>query len=604
MKHDSNPIIPNPADLLGPVVEAVLQAGSLLRAEFHRPGGPRGSHGKAPIDVKIEERLREQLLALHACDWHGEEIPCSFNGTLDVWVIDPNDGTNAFLAGLRGSAISVALMRDGLPVLGVVYAPTAPDDGGDLFAWAEGLPMTRNGAPIAQPLKDLDTPYRFDTVIALNEQAGDYAALNHETFEPASVLAMPSIAYRLALAASGDVDAAVSLTFGLAPYDVAGGQALLRGMGGELVQRNGEPLVYDRHASYEGCIGGRPAIVKEVVHRGPRHGKRIDREPARPASLTPISGLLNRAHGVMLGQLAGDALGSQVEFMLPEQIRRFYPEGIRNLQPGGTWDTIAGQPTDDSEMALALARTLVEKGEFDRSAIAQAYIDWAGSGPFDMGGTTSMGIAALVGRGSPSRSSQANGALMRVSPVGIFAAGRPALAARLAREDAKLTHPHPVCQAASASFAAAIAAGIAGADHRAMWATGFAHAGDDEGAAVVRACLERSLAAEPADFNHNQGWVLTALGNAFHRLYIGQPIEEAVIATVMAGGDTDTNAAICGALLGAVSGRSGIPVRWRRLVLACRPVHGDDVRHPRPATYWPDDALDLAEALLSANKAM
>jgi ADP-ribosyl-[dinitrogen reductase] hydrolase len=319
---------------------------------------------------------------------------------------------------------------------------------------------------------------------------------------------------------------------------------------------------------------------------------------------TPSTIMLNRAQGVLFGQLAGDALGSQVEFMLPEQIRRLHPEGIRNLQPGGTWDTLAGQPTDDSEMALALARTLVKKREFDRAAIARSYVDWARSGPFDIGGTTATGIAALAGRGSPSRSSQANGALMRVSPVGIFAAGRPALAARLAREDAKLTHPHPVCQAASAAFAAAIAAGIAGADHRTMWSTGFAHAGEDDGAAVVRACLERSLTGGPADFNHNQGWVLTALWNAFHRLHAGQTIEEAVIETVMAGGDTDTNAAICGALLGAVSGRSGIPVRWRRLVLACRPVHGDEVRHPRPSTYWPDDALDLAEALLFANKAM
>lgn len=133
MKHEADPIIPNPADLLGPVVEAVLQAGFLLRAEFHRPDGPRGIHGNAPIDVEIEEHLREQLLVLHACDWQGEEIPRSLRGTMDVWGVDPQDGTRAFLKGLRGSAISVALMREARPVLGVVYAPTAPDDGGDLF---------------------------------------------------------------------------------------------------------------------------------------------------------------------------------------------------------------------------------------------------------------------------------------------------------------------------------------------------------------------------------------------------------------------------------------------------------------------------------------
>lgn len=581
MKHDSNPIIPNPADLLGPIVEAVLQAGSLLRAEFHRPGGPRGAHGKAPIDVEIEERLREQLLALHACDWHGEEIPRSFRGTMDVWVVDPQDGTRAFLNGLRGSAISVALMREARPVLGVVYAPTAPDDGGDLFTWAEGLPLTRNGVRIEPKLASSTGLYCFDTVLAMNEEAADYAAANHDRFAPASVLALPSIAYRLALAAVGEVDAAISLTRGLDPYDIAGGQALLHAMGGALVQLSGKTVSYDRHASYQGCVGGSSPIVSEVLRRNPGPGRRVERRPARPARRISSTVMLSRAQGVLLGQLSGDALGSQVEFMLPDRIRRLYPDDICNLQPGGTWDTLAGQPTDDSEMALALARTLVEKGEFDRPAIAQSYIDWARSGPFDIGGTTSRGIAALAGRGSPSVSSQANGALMRVSPVGIFAAGKPALAARLAREDAKFTHPHPVCQAASAAFAAAIAAGIAGADHRAMWAIGFAHAGEDDGAAVVRACLERSLTEGPADFSHNQGWVLTALGNAFHRLYAGQSVGEALIETVMAGGDTDTNAAICGALLGAAWGRAHIPRRWRRLVLACRAVHGDDVRHPR-----------------------
>ena len=56
-----------------------------------------------------------------------------------------------------------------------------------------------------------------------------------------------------------------------------------------------------------------------------------------------------RARGCLLGQLAGDALGSLVEFRRPEDIRREYPNGVRELADGA-WNTIAGQPTDDSEM--------------------------------------------------------------------------------------------------------------------------------------------------------------------------------------------------------------------------------------------------------------
>ncbi len=55
---------------------------------------------------------------------------------------------------------------------------------------------------------------------------------------------------------------------------------------------------------------------------------------------------LSRAQGCLLGQLAGDALGSLVEFQSPDEIRRSYPDGVREPADGGTWNTIAGQPTD------------------------------------------------------------------------------------------------------------------------------------------------------------------------------------------------------------------------------------------------------------------
>ena len=78
--------------------------------------------------------------------------------------------------------------------------------------------------------------------------------------------------------------------------------------------------------------------------------------------------LLSRAQGCLLGQLAGDALGSLVEFKSPECIRRTYPEGVRELADGGTFNTMAGQPTDDSEMALLLARHFVQRGTYDAEA--------------------------------------------------------------------------------------------------------------------------------------------------------------------------------------------------------------------------------------------
>jgi hypothetical protein len=75
-------------------------------------------------------------------------------------------------------------------------------------------------------------------------------------------------------------------------------------------------------------------------------------------------------------------------------------------------------------------------------------------------------------------------------------------------------------------------------------------------------------------------------------------MEDALIETVGRGGDTDTNAAIVGALLGAADGRASLPVRWAMPVLTCRPDADLHPARPRPDDYWPDDLLDLTEALL------
>lgn len=590
----SNENLPHPAQLLPVVMQAVLAAGALIRAEFHRPGGPRGSGSHAEIDAEVEAALRADLLALHSCDWRGEELARLTTGHPDVWAVDPQDGTSAFLRGYRGPAISVALLRHRQPVLGVVYAPTAPDDRGDLFAWAEGLALTRNGQPVNRL-----SPRTHDAtaVLALNEQAGDFAATNHARFSPAGLRAIPSTAYRLALAAVGEVDAAISLTNGLDSYDIAGGHALLIGAGGALVQADGAPIRHGR-SGFAGCIGGAPEVVAHVVRCRPQAGgKRVPRQPVRPARREFDPLVLDRAQGTLLGLLAGDALGAQVEFLDAATIRARHPQGVTELLSGGTWNLLAGQPTDDGEMALTLARSIVAARGYDPARAGAAYVAWGQSKPFDMGATTRAALDALAGRGRANPQSQANGALMRAAPIGIAAKGVPNRAGAWARTDAVLTHPHPVCQSANAAFCAAIAVGVAGGDRQAMFAAAYEWASYD--AMPVRETLRAAETSAPADFMQNQGWVLIALQNAFHHLVAGTPLAEAVITTVAQGGDTDTNAAICGALLGAADGRAALPATWQSRILGCRAVPLPQVTHPRPATYWPDDAMELAEALLT-----
>jgi ADP-ribosyl-[dinitrogen reductase] hydrolase len=111
----------------------------------------------------------------------------------------------------------------------------------------------------------------------------------------------------------------------------------------------------------------------------------------------------------------------------------------------------------------------------------------------------------------------------------------------------------------------------------------------------VIATLE-AVSAPPADFERQSGWVRTALQNAFHRALRAGSLEQGVVDTVMAGGDTDTNSAIAGALLGAVHGRAAVPAGWRRAVLTARALPGTP--RPRPQCLWPVDCDDLAERLL------
>jgi ADP-ribosylglycohydrolase len=321
-------------------------------------------------------------------------------------------------------------------------------------------------------------------------------------------------------------------------------------------------------------------------------------------------GRLSRAQGCLLGQLAGDSLGGLVEFRSAARIKSEYPNGPRKLRDGGQWNILAGQPTDDSELALMLARSIVRHKGYDPATALHAYLHWYTSPPFDIGGTTSAALGGALRAASPrdrlaaarqhaSTSSQANGSLMRISPLAIFGASNPAAAADWAMADSSLTHPHRVCQEACAVFVAAAATVIAtGCSAEDCYQAALDETARSQADPSVVRALQDAAARPPDDYQTHQGWVLVALQNAFHQLLHAPSLEEGVVRTVMAGGDTDTNAAIAGALLGAVHGRAAIPPQWLCAILSCRPLPPSGTLHPRSIEFWPVDALGLAERLL------
>ena len=335
----------DPQTILPRVIHAVLEAGAQVAAEFGRPDGPRFSDNvTAPLDHEIEMMLRDRLLALVPARFVGEEA-----GILDApangycWVVDPHDGTRAFLEGKRGSAVSVALLHRGTPILAAVYAPTSPDRGPDLIAWAAGGPIQRDGKPV-----DIDLSGR-------ELAAGDVVFLNHGVWQrpvwhgqasaPASFMPLPSIAYRLARIAVGDGIATLTLR-PVNALDIAAGHALLMAAGGVLVAEDGAPVTYDEqgHSRPSACFGGAPKAVDALRARSWRGSQEPRREPRIALTwprLVPEA-LLDRAAGCLLGLAIGGDLG---------------PE---------------------AELAVATARALVGCRNYDQDRVAAAIRDWGG----------------------------------------------------------------------------------------------------------------------------------------------------------------------------------------------------------------------------------
>ena len=323
-----------------------------------------------------------------------------------------------------------------------------------------------------------------------------------------------------------------------------------------------------------------------------------------------------RAQGCLLGQAVGDALGAIVEFSSGMDIRRRYPDGVRRMVASPVWGTLAGQITDDTELALSLAMGLAAcgRGTYDPDLVVGAYGHWFQSDPFDVGNTIGQALAAAVAatgsspaaaaRAAANRDSQANGSLMRSSPLAVWGLRLSAgeLDA-LARQDAALTHPHPVCRDAAAVFVVAlrdvIAEGLTGAEAYARALRWQARHGETE---AVATALAAAADAAP-DYEVNIGHVVIALQNAFYQAIHAPSFAEGLVATVMGGGDTDANAAIAGALLGALNGPGAIPSQWLATVLTCRPEAGAStlamrVRQARPAEYWPVAVIDAAMGLV------
>jgi ADP-ribosylglycohydrolase len=275
-----------------------------------------------------------------------------------------------------------------------------------------------------------------------------------------------------------------------------------------------------------------------------------------------------RIRGTLLGLAVGDALGAPLEGAPPERAAEAVAAGLE-MAGGGAW--APGEWTDDTSLALCLAESIAARGLLDTSDVAARYIDWARTGK-GIGRTTRAALQGAVSDTDARARAEAfhretglaagNGTVMRAAPIGLAASSLED-AVRVAHEDAQLTHFDPAAGAASAALCAALLAigGRAGGsplDAAAAQVGG--HARTRRVLEAVRTRDEESIGELAAGSERGACW--TTLGVGLYALVTADDYESGVLWAIGLGGDTDTNAAVAGALLGCRHGPDLIPERW------------------------------------------
>jgi ADP-ribosyl-[dinitrogen reductase] hydrolase len=274
------------------------------------------------------------------------------------------------------------------------------------------------------------------------------------------------------------------------------------------------------------------------------------------------------AKETLLGLAVGDALGAPLEFDNPEKASANVASGLE-MTGGGPFGWMPGEWTDDTALALCLAEGLVAGGlPPDFNEIAQRYGAWADSGPKDIGATTAAALRGINSSDDARSNARAyaertgksagNGALMRVAPLALTPLPLPELV-EAAREDARLTHWDDSAADASATFCLALRALIDGDDPFAA-AEAVTQSAKIAEAVEIGRVSDRNAAAVLAG-GPEFGTCWAALAAALTALDF-EDYESGINWTISLGKDTDTNAAIAGALLGCRGGMKQIPRHW------------------------------------------
>jgi myo-inositol-1(or 4)-monophosphatase len=242
--------VSNPAQLRDGLEAIMREAGALARltsqGDFKRWTKGDDNSPVSDADIAVNNLLKERLTALAPeAGWLSEETEDSLIGRsmATVWIVDPIDGTRAFIAGKPDWTISVALVEHGRPVLAALYAPVTEE----MFLAVNGRGATLNGLTIAA---------NNGSTLAQAKLAGPKRYLDRlEKLSP-TILPQPkvhSLALRLTRVAHGALDAAFA-TPGSHDWDLAAADLMVHEAGGVMTDFSGQPLRYNQPHTVHGAL--------------------------------------------------------------------------------------------------------------------------------------------------------------------------------------------------------------------------------------------------------------------------------------------------------------------------------------------------------------
>jgi myo-inositol-1(or 4)-monophosphatase len=252
----------SPAEDLELLRSAAVTAGIVAAGYFRKELRTWTKEFGSPVseaDIVVDKFLHSALTtARPAYGWLSEETADNVErlGKRRVFIVDPIDGTRAFIKGEDSWTISLAVVEDGLAIAGVVYAPARDE----LYAAALGTGVTLNGSPAVRRSPPEGRAPLIPAAGAVHKEL-QAAGLHHEHGP-----AYPSVAYRLVQVATGRLDAAIARR-GAQDWDLAAAAVILSEAGIDFRDVCSGPLRFNRKDTRHGALAAlSEAWLQPLVH--------------------------------------------------------------------------------------------------------------------------------------------------------------------------------------------------------------------------------------------------------------------------------------------------------------------------------------------------